>query len=96
MRSEKKAHWHIDVLLQKMRVMAVEFTEGEEPECIWSRRAFDGWAWGVSATGLGTSDCRAACPAHLFFCGEVSIALKDLDARLMVMFPSSNAETPDR
>lgn len=97
LRSEKKAHWHIDAVLHVMRVIAVGYVEGEEPfECIWSRRASDEWEWGVPAAGLGASDCRAGCPAHLFFCGEESIVLEDLDARMTVMFPSSNSAASGR
>ncbi|WP_160317484.1 GIY-YIG nuclease family protein [Ornatilinea apprima] len=91
LRSEKKAHWHIDAVLQGMRVIAVGYAEGEEPyECIWSRRASEERGWDVPAAGLGASDCRAGCPAHLFFCGEKVIVLEDLDARMTVMFLLSN------
>jgi Uri superfamily endonuclease len=93
LRSEKKPHWHIDGVLQVMQVIAVGYAEGEEPfECIWSRRASEEKGWGIPAAGLGASDCRAGCPAHLFFWAGKSIELEELDARMVVSFHSSNSD----
>ena len=63
LRSEKKAHWHIDYLLEKARIGAIVTCETDvRVECVIARALagrFD------SVPGFGSSDCR--CRSHLFF-----------------------------
>jgi len=77
LRLEKKLHWHVDYLIRSMPVVAVGWRIAEERyECLWSRRAVEQWGAEVPALGLGASDCREKCPAHLLYLsgGEEDLA----------------------
>ena len=63
LRSEKKAHWHIDYLLEKARISEIVTCETDvRVECVIARAL---WGRFDSVAGFGSSDCR--CRSHLFF-----------------------------
>ena len=63
LRSEKKAHWHVDYLLEKGRISEIVTCETEERvECVIAGALVGRFS---SVSGFGSSDCR--CRSHLFF-----------------------------
>jgi len=62
----KKLHWHIDYLLQRVRLIEVWSVASEERlECKWGEVARRLSGAQVPVRGFGSSDCR--CPAHLIY-----------------------------
>lgn len=66
-----KRHWHIDALRAVAQVeyacylKAIQPLPAENLECCWSQALqTQAGAW-LPAPGLGASDCRAGCRAHL-------------------------------
>ncbi len=63
LRRDKKAHWHIDYLLEEANIFDIIVAESEKKlECLIAQelaRQFD------FVPGFGCSDCR--CRSHLFF-----------------------------
>ncbi len=58
---EKRLRWHIDHLLAHPDVQVAAVATAARPECAW-HQALHGE---VVVPGLGASDCRAGCGAHL-------------------------------
>ena len=62
-RTDKKPHWHIDYLLEKVVLDTIITGETRDrTECTITRRLDQRFA---SVPGFGASDCR--CHSHLFF-----------------------------
>ncbi len=66
----KPLRWHVDYLTTAhgvQRVGALLVAEGTASECSLNRAAGALLGGAVPAPGFGASDCRAGCPAHLWF-----------------------------
>lgn len=64
LRRRKKAHWHVDYLLQ--RAVVVEIWKAHSTrrlECLYAHALINMSGAHVSVPGFGSSDCD--CPAHL-------------------------------
>jgi len=71
----KKPFWHIDYLLKepKARVEAIIVAGSEiKKECEVNKALMNELRAIPSAPGLGSSDCRSKCPAHLLYVGPSS------------------------
>ncbi|MFH1640090.1 MAG: GIY-YIG nuclease family protein [Chloroflexota bacterium] len=81
LRKDKKAHWHIDYLLEQASVEYVIISASNmRTECAIARTLSLGFA---SVAGFGSSDCR--CRSHLFYAsGEEDI--KDGIIRTLSLF----------
>ncbi len=66
LRPEKRLHWHIDALTQRVAVAQVCWQATAEPlECRWVQTLLRLPGATAPARGFGSSDCRAGCPSHL-------------------------------
>jgi Uri superfamily endonuclease len=66
LRPEKRLHWHIDALTQRVAVAQVCWEAASEPlECRWVQTLLRLPGATAPAPGFGSSDCRAGCPSHL-------------------------------
>ncbi len=69
----KPLRWHVDYLTTAhgvKRVGALLVAEGGVSECALNRAAGALLGGSVPAPGFGASDCRAGCPAHLWYSPE--------------------------
>lgn len=66
LRSQKKAHWHIDFLLNKAHIKEIWIKENFFDECL-TARTIKGLLASVQPAqdGFGSSDCR--CSGHLLY-----------------------------
>lgn len=65
-RRERRLHWHIDHLTQRVAVAQVYWRAAREPlECRWAGELLRLPDATVPAPGFGSSDCRAGCRSHL-------------------------------
>ncbi len=65
----KKIHWHIDHLLAHpaTRIIKIEtFESPKKEECTHNHRIAETPGATTPAPRFGSTDCTAACPAHLF------------------------------
>lgn len=70
-RGARRRHWHIDYLLAApgVRIERVVLASANpDDECLCNRRVARGGD--APAPGLGASDCRAGCKAHLWRVGS--------------------------
>jgi Uri superfamily endonuclease len=70
LRSEKRLHWHVDYLLASPDASVVEAVRhwgGSFGECELNQAIEHLPGAQVPVPGFGASDCRAGCPAHLFY-----------------------------
>jgi Uri superfamily endonuclease/HEAT repeat protein len=66
LRSGKRPHWHADYLTAALPVVhVVTAATDARLECTWLKRLLNLTGTNVPAPGLGSSDCRNRCPAHL-------------------------------
>ncbi len=65
-RREKRLHWHIDHLTQRVAVGQVYWLAAPEPlECRWVQKLLRLPGAALPAPGFGSSDCRCGCRSHL-------------------------------
>jgi len=70
LRRGKPLHWHIDYLLASPAariVQVVKLTDARLTECGLNRTIGKLPGARVIVPGFGASDCRASCPAHLYY-----------------------------
>jgi Uri superfamily endonuclease len=66
LRDKHRLHWHIDTLTQQCAVETICWVIGlERLECFWVQSLLRLPGASVPLAGLGSSDCRRGCPAHL-------------------------------
>ncbi len=78
----KKVRWHVDYLTTHpgVRVVgAVLVTGSKATECGLNRKVGRGVAGAVPLPRFGASDCRAKCPAHLWW-REEAVSLEEVAA----------------
>ena len=65
-----KPHWHIDFFRLTASVFEVGFRLGTPSmECEWSRQVAGLNQTTIPVPGIGASDCRQGCAAHLYHLG---------------------------
>ena len=58
-------HWHIDAVRACMNLVSFQYLIGAAVECNWVQALVSLPGASVPVPGLGASDCRCGCPAHL-------------------------------
>jgi Uri superfamily endonuclease len=67
----KSPHWHLDWLRQAASVKTIVYALSDiSHECAWSQEIGRLARVSVPVPGFGSSDCRHACAAHLYYFSE--------------------------
>ncbi len=75
LRAEKRLHWHIDYITQHLTPNGILFTTHPlVKECDWVHYLLEAPDTEVPLPGLGSSDCRAGCPAHFLRVGPTTFS----------------------
>jgi Uri superfamily endonuclease len=69
--AEKRAHWHIDYLLEHAIPISALLLEGPSRECLIGRVLGGAPGSSMVCRGFGSSDC--SCPTHLYLIEEDSL-----------------------
>lgn len=65
LRPAQHPHWHVDYVRTAAQVEVIWWMEGADHECVWSQALASAPEGSIPLAGLGASDCRNGCPAHL-------------------------------
>jgi Uri superfamily endonuclease len=80
--SQKKAHWHIDFLLNRAHIKEIWIKENFFDECRTARRIRELFpSVQLAQNGFGSSDCR--CPGHLLYSLNGLEELKSIRKRIL-------------
>jgi Uri superfamily endonuclease len=97
---KQKLRWHIDHLAtapgsEPVGAIVVPDSAGIS-ECFLNREIERGFGGQVPAPGFGASDCKAGCPAHLFFSrAPVSLlAMAQIHPEAAVLIPQAGIWEP--
>lgn len=75
---QKRKRWHIDYLTTaaNARPLAALVVPGHNlPECSLNALVGERFGWSAPLPGFGAGDCRAGCPAHLWYSpGEIELS----------------------
>lgn len=91
LRSQKKAHWHIDFLLNKAHIKEIWIKENFSEECQTVKRIREIFpSVQLAQNGFGSSDCR--CSGHLLYSLNGLEELKSVRKSIMFKKVKSNGD----